>query len=139
MHVLSPPILGMVAVRLAKYIITAQRSCPAFLNAKYPGLQDKMAWFYNEFVARSKTSNRRALYKRGVTKKIRRRFPGFAKLYKFRNDLSHGVVNGSAQSLAEAQQLRDQAKHIVSELFTILQKRGHDIPRDTTYNEAING
>ena len=25
----------------------------AFLNQRHPGLQDKLAWFYNEFVARS--------------------------------------------------------------------------------------
>ncbi len=114
------------------------RQMTTFLDGKHPGLQDKMAWFYNEFVARSKVSTRRALYKRSVKRKIRRRFPGFAELYKFRNDLSHGAVNRSAHSLVQAQHLRDQAKDIVSELFIILEKRGHDIPRDTTYYQAIN-
>ena len=77
------------------------------------------------------------MYRSGITRKTRRRFPGFAKLYKFRNDLSHGVVNASAQSLTEAQELRDQAKQIVSELFTILHNRGYEVSRDTTYYEAV--
>jgi hypothetical protein len=110
----------------------------AFLGQKYPGLQDKLAWLYNEFVARSKAQNRHALYKSGVVRKIRRRFPGFAKLYRFRNDLSHGVVNRSARSVPEAQRLRQQAKDIVSGLFAILAKRGHQIPRDTSYYDAIS-
>lgn len=37
-----------------------------------------------------------------------------------RNDISHGVINNSGRSLAHAQRLRQQAKDIVSELFTIL-------------------
>ena len=114
------------------------RQMKAFLGHKYPGLQDKLAWFYNEFVARSKAQNRRALYKSGVVKKIRRRFQGFAKLYRFRNDLSHGVVNKSARSVQEALRLRQQAKNIVSGLFTILAKQGHKIPRDTSYYDAIS-
>ena len=108
-----------------------------FLNQKHPGLQDKLAWFYNEFVARSKAANRDALYHGGIIKRVRRCFPGFARLYRFRNDLSHGVVNNSARSLAETQRLRQQAKDIVSELFAILRKRGHEVPRNMTYYQAI--
>lgn len=58
-----------------------------FSNPKYPGLQDKLAWYYNE------AANKKDLYRKGVSRRLRRRFPGFAKLYRFRNDLSHGVVN----------------------------------------------
>jgi hypothetical protein len=110
----------------------------AFLHHPHPGLQDKLGWFYNEFVARSKAVNRGELYSSGITEKIRRRFPGFAKLYRFRNDISHGVINRSARSLSEAQRLRQQAKDIVNELFEIVRERGRDIPRATTYYQAIN-
>lgn len=109
----------------------------SFLNKKYPGLKHKLSWFYNEFVARSKALNRSTLYNRGILKKIQRRFPGFAKLYKFRNDISHGIINQSAQSLEETIQLRQQAIDMVAEFFRILQKHGHDIPRNTTYYQAI--
>jgi len=109
------------------------RQMNSFLNQNYPGLQDKLSWFYNEFVARSKARNRSTLYSRGIKKKIRRLFPGFAKIYQFRNDISHGVINKNAQSFDKALQLRQQAKDIVGEFFTILRKHGHDIPRDTTY------
>lgn len=112
-------------------------SMKTFLGLKYPGLQDKLAWFYNEFVARSKSTNRTVLFKSGITKKLRRRFPGFAKLYRFRNDLSHGVLNKSAQSIDEAKLLRQQAKDIVEEVFAILERRGHSVRRDITYYQAI--
>ena len=108
-----------------------------FSQKRHPGLQDKMAWFYNEFIARAKEPDLRHLYKRGVAPKLRRRFKGFAKLYRFRNDLSHGIVNKSARSVQETLQLRQQAKDIADELFAILQRRGHTVPRDINYYEAI--
>lgn len=104
---------------------------------KYPGLQDKLSWFYNEFVARFKVPNGKTPYRWGMPKKIRRRFPGFAKLYKFRNDISHGVINESARSPKETKKVRQQAKDIVNEFFRILRKRGYDIPRNTSYYEAL--
>lgn len=109
----------------------------AFLGRKYPGLQDKLAWYYNEYVARLKAANRKALYRRGIERRLRRRFPGFARIYRFRNDLSHGVVNSSAESLAEVQRLRKQAKGIVASLFAIAKRHGHEIPKPVDYYEAI--
>ena len=109
----------------------------AFLNRPHPGLQDKLAWFYNEFVARSKAANRDALYNGGIETKVRARFSGFAKLYRFRNDLSHGVINRSADSLRETRHLRQQAIDMVADLFAIVQKHGHSIPRNATYYQAI--
>ena len=109
----------------------------AFVGNRHPGLQDKLAWFYNEFVARSKAKNLKEFRGRGTGSKMRRRFKGFAKLYRFRNDLSHGVVNASAHSLPEAQRLRQQAKDIAADLFAILRKHGHEVSRDTAYVEAI--
>jgi hypothetical protein len=113
-------------------------SLQAFTRKKYPGLQDKLAWFYNEFVARVPTADLRAAYKRGFARKIRQQFPGFAKLYRFRNDISHGVINKSGRSLATAKRLRQQAIDMVARLFAILERRGHRIPRATTYWQAIS-
>lgn len=106
-------------------------------NQKYPGLQDKLGWYYNQYVARSKATDKSQLYRLGIKSKLRRKFPGFAKLYRFRNDLSHGVINQSAKSLREAEQLRKQAKDIVAMLFEIASNAGHEIPRMVTYDEAI--
>lgn len=110
----------------------------AFANGKrHAGLQDKLAWFYNDFVARTAAPDLRTAKRHGIYRKIRRRFPGFAQLYRFRNDISHGVINKSGRSLARAQRLRGQAKGIVSDLFAVLERRGHRIRRRTTYFRAI--
>lgn len=110
-----------------------------FLNKPYPGLQDKLGWFYNKYVARSKAQNKDQLYRMGITKKLRRKYPGFAKLYRFRNDISHGSINKSAKSLREPILLRSQAKQIVDDVFKTASKSvGYDIPRVVTYSDAIN-
>jgi hypothetical protein len=110
----------------------------AFTGGKnYPGLQDKLAWFYNEFVARIPSADFRKAGRRGIARKVRKRFPGFAQLYRFRNDISHGVINKNGRSLATAQRLRRQATEMVAQLFAILKRRGHRIPRTTTYWQAI--
>ena len=108
-----------------------------FLKKKYPGIQDKLGWYYSKFVARSKAKNQKQLYDNGIERKLRRKFPGFAKLYRFRNDLSHGVINRTTTSLKEALELRNQAKGIVVELFNIASKNGYEISRVVTYDEAI--
>lgn len=108
-----------------------------FLNRRHPGLQDKLAWFYNEFVAKRKAPTRKNLYARNITLKLRRRFPGFAMLYRFRNDLSHGVINTTARSLDQSQRLRHQAKDMVNDLLRIVEKAGYSIPRTTNYYDAI--
>ncbi|MEN8173125.1 MAG: hypothetical protein ABFS03_09630 [Chloroflexota bacterium] len=109
-----------------------------FLKKKYPGMQDKLYWYYNSFVARAKAKNREQLFSMNIKRKIRKKFPGFANLYRFRNDLSHGVINQSAISLTESLLLRNQAKEIVNELFRIASKNGYSVPRDVSYFEAIN-
>jgi hypothetical protein len=109
-----------------------------FLGGKeYPGMQDKLGWYYNEFVAKSRAANKKQLYAVGIKRKLRRKLPGFAKLYKFRNDLSHGVINSSAKSVQDAQKLRNHAKAIVAELYEIAASAGYDVPRVTTYQQAI--
>jgi hypothetical protein len=114
-----------------------KREMSNFLGKKYPGIQDKLGWYYNEFIAGHKANNLKQLYSNGIERKLRRKFPGFAKLYRFRNDLSHGVINRSASSLEEALELRNQAKRIVSNLFSIASENGYEIPRVVTYGEAI--
>src|SRR3972149_7536449 len=94
------------------YIADFTGNAPAmtdFLKKPYPGMQDKLAWFYNTYVARQKVPNRGQLYARGIEAKLRRKYPGFAELYKFRNDISHGQVNKCAASMPTAHRLRKRA------------------------------
>ena len=106
-------------------------------NNQYPGLQDKLGWFYNKFIGRNKARTKQELYDKGIKPKLRRRYPGFAALYRFRNDLSLGVINNTARSLPKVVKLRQQAKDIVDDLFDVALRAGYSIPRDTTYQEAI--
>jgi hypothetical protein len=109
-----------------------------FLNInRYPGLQDKLAWFYNKFIAKVKAKTKRELFDKGSKAKLRKRYPGFATLYRFRNDLSHGVINNTARSFPKVVELRQQAKNIVNDLFAVVAYAGHNIPRDITYQKAI--
>lgn len=108
-----------------------------FLNKRYPGIQDKLGWFYNEYVARARVTNRKQLYDSGIERKLRRKFPGFAEIYRFRNDISHGVINRAAYSVEWVLRLRNQPKKIVDSLFEIVSRQGREIPREVTYWEAI--
>lgn len=109
----------------------------AFLNNKpFPGLQDKLGWFYNQYIAKTKAKTKKDLFDKGIESKLKRRYPGFAALYRFRNDLSHGVINHTARSLQKVIELRQQAKDIVDDLFSVAARAGHVIPRVTTYQQA---
>lgn len=119
-------------------VLKLRNEFKAFIGrSQHPGLQDKLVWFYNKFVSLHSAPDLRSARKQGINRKIRRCFPGFAALYRFRNDLSHGVVNGDGRSLAKAQHLRQCAIDIVAKLFEILENRGHHVRRTTSYWKAI--
>jgi len=122
------------------YIADFTGNAPAmakFLEKPYPGMQDKLAWFYNKFVARKKAPDRKHLYDSEIKTKLRRKYPGFAELHNFRNDISHGQVNKCAASMATANRLRQNAKDLVAALYDAASKGGVEVPRITTYNEAV--
>ena len=108
-----------------------------FLGNANSGLQHKLAWFYNRFVARPKAVSKRQMYKNGIDRKLRRRFPGFYEIYDFRNNISHGIIDRHTANLGDAKRLRVSAKAIVDELFQISEKAGYQIPRSVTYEVAI--
>src|SRR5512145_1941795 len=109
----------------------------SFLGMRYPGLQDKLGWYYNEYMAKTKAKSRKELFTKGIKAKLRRRYPGFATIYRFRNDLSHGKINHTARSLSEVMKLRQQAKAIVDDLFNVATDVGHPVRRVVTYQQAI--
>ena len=106
-------------------------------NDKFPGMQDKLAWFYNKFIAKNKAMTKKELRNKGIYKKLKRRYPGFIKLYNFRNDLAHGIINNTAKSIREVERLRQKAKDIVYDLYKVVKKSGYSIPRNVTYIKAI--
>jgi neutral trehalase len=109
-----------------------------FLHNKHPGLRDKLAWFYNEYVAIKKAENKKQFESQKIYDELLREFPGFGDICDFRNKISHGVIDKSLAYLENAEQLRIKAKEIVENLFTIVSKAGNDIPRPYTYEVAIS-
>jgi len=109
----------------------------SFFHSAHPGIHNKLAWLFNEHVSRKKFLGRTQLYRVGIDSKLRRRFPGFGPLLRFRNDISHGEINRSARSLKRALKLRRQAKSMVDTLYVISTRAGFNIPRLRTYNDAI--
>lgn len=59
------------------------------------------------------------------------------KIHQFRNDISHGKLDLSVTNREDAEELRQQAKNIVNELFDITAKEDYNIPRDIPYKHAI--
>lgn len=108
-----------------------------FLKYK-PGLQDKLAWFYNNYMATEKAENKKQLKTKKFLNKLPGEFPGFDEIYAFRNNISHGVIDKSLANLENAERLRITAKEIVDKLFTVVSKTGIDIPRNITYEAAIS-
>jgi len=90
-----------------------------FLNNQYAGLQDKLAWFYNSFIARPKAATKRQMYYNQIVRKLRRKFPGFGEIYEFRNNISYGVIDPHTANLQDSERLRQRAKSIEDELFRI--------------------
>lgn len=68
--------------------------------------------------------------------KLEKSFPGFRRIYQFRNDVAHGKINQRI-SLKDTERLRIQAKSIVDELLKIAVQAGYEIPREITYYTAI--
>jgi hypothetical protein len=102
------------------------------------GMQHKLSWFYNEFIDQTKATNWDDIYANDIEAKLREKFPGFAEIYKFRNDISHGKINQSAKSLATAMQLRQQAKEIVAQLYRIINEKGYDVTPIPPYRDALS-
>jgi hypothetical protein len=119
-------------------VLGKRQEMMSFLNIKRPGLQDKLAWFYNEYLAKPKLNSRNEGLKQLYTE-LKVKFPGFDEIYEFRNKISHGKIDLTTANLADAEILRVQAKSIVNELFKIAeQATGQVIPRAITYDDAIS-
>ena len=111
-----------------------------FLNNDHAGIQDKLAWFYNVYVAEPESKlNSKKDGMKDLYAKLRDKFPGFGEIYDFRNNISHGNIDPTISNLVDAERLRVNAKNIVDELFNIAEQvTGQPIPRTVTYNDATS-
>ena len=114
----------------------------AFLNPNnsrhyHPGMQAKLAWFHNELVASKKAKNKGEFGTLKIYDQMQAKFPGFADIRDFRNDVSHGKIGPVADNLEDANALRDHAKDIRTELYKIGKQHNPNVKPDTTYWDAI--
>jgi hypothetical protein len=113
-----------------------------FLGNKHPGLLEKVAWYYNYYVATPKATTKKDLFAKNakgkllILSKLENRFLGIEEIHEFRNKVAHGEISHLA-NLENAKRLRKQAKQIVNELFKISENADYRIPRNITYDVAI--
>jgi hypothetical protein len=101
------------------------------------GLLNKFGWFYNFYIAPYKLKKSSEIFMRNLVKILDERFPGFKKIYTFRNPVSHGKIQHSL-SIPDVFALRERAKAITSELLEIVyQKEGVVIEKNINYKDAI--
>lgn len=101
------------------------------------GLLNKFGWFYNSYIAPSKLQKSSELFMENLVKYLDARFPGFEKIYTFRNPVSHGKIEHSL-SIPDVYALRERAKAITSELLEIVyQKEGIVIEKNINYKDAF--
>jgi hypothetical protein len=107
-------------------------------SKKQFGLLNKFGWFYNSYIALSKLEKSNKLFMNELAKNLEAKFPGFEKIYTFRNPVSHGKIQHSL-SIPDVYALRERAKAITSELLEIVnQKEGVVIEKNIDYRDAFN-
>jgi hypothetical protein len=55
-------------------IMGVEKDMKKFLRQQYPGVQSKLAWFFNEYVARDKALTREQLGNKEINRKLKRKF-----------------------------------------------------------------
>lgn len=101
------------------------------------GLKYKYGWFYNAYIAPSKLNKSNKPFMDNLLKNLDVRFPGFEKIYTFRNPVSHGKIQHSL-TIPEVYALRENAKAITDELLKIVaQKERIVIEKNVNYKDAL--
>jgi len=101
------------------------------------GLLNKFGWFYNAYITPSKLEKTSKFFMDKLVKNLEVMFPGFEKIYNFRNPVSHGKIQHSL-SIPDVYALRVRAKAITSELLEIVnQKEGIVIEKNINYKDAL--
>ncbi len=101
------------------------------------GLLNKFGWFYNFYVATTKLEKSDKLFMDDLVKNLEMSFPGFVKIYTFRNPVSHGKIQHSL-SIPNVYALRERAKAITNELLEIINhKERVVIEKNVNYRDAF--
>jgi hypothetical protein len=101
------------------------------------GLLNKFGWFYNSYIAPSKLEKSSNLFMDDLVTNLEARFPGFEKIYTFRNPVSHGKIQHSL-SIPDVYTLRERAKAITSELLEIVNHKEEVlIEKNINYKDAF--
>jgi len=69
-------------------VINKTEELHEYAGTKRPGIQDKLAWFYNSYISESKNKDKAKVYP-----KLRDAFPEFGEIYNFRNKVAHGEID----------------------------------------------
>ncbi len=101
------------------------------------GLLSKFVWFYNSYIATSKLEKSSNSFMDDLVINLEVRFPGFEKIYTFRNPVSHGKIKHSL-SIPDVYSFRESAKAITSDLLEIVnQKEGVLIEKNINYKDVF--
>jgi hypothetical protein len=99
---------------------------------EHDGLHNKVAWVFNVFVAEEPIHDSTLLRHR-----LEKEFPGIQAIREFRNNVSHGIIDRSSATLANAKDLRVKAKAIVDRILKIAEYNDIQIERGVEYEMAI--
>jgi hypothetical protein len=100
---------------------------------EHDGLHRKLAWVYDNFMAHPPNTNQTL-----PSAALEDAFPGFEAIRKFRNDVSHGIIDRSVATLPNALRLRSAAKAIVNRLLDVARDNDIAIERAVEYSMAIS-
>lgn len=102
------------------------------LPDEHEGLYNKLAWVYNSFI-----SDRAITNTDDLGRKLEDQFSGFQAIRRFRNGVSHGIIDRQAATLANSRRLRLAAKSIVDRLLQVAHDNGIAMRRGIEYEMAI--
>lgn len=130
--------LDVIITKLNKYDELKEFSNDKGGKKKF-GLLNKFGWFYNFYIATSssKLEKSNPSFMNALVGNLDARFPGFEKIYAFRNPVSHGKIKHSL-SIPDVNTPRERAKVITDELLEIInQKEGIVIEKSISYTDAF--
>ncbi len=154
-ELVSVVFLGFYLEASLTYIIEKMGKAGEIVNFYYPnrktrvlniGLRKKIAWFYNRYVAKEEMNKNALLDENNkIDETLEREFPGFKRIYAFRNNIAHGELDEAIKRIIlefrepkAVDELRTQAKDIVDLLIDIANKSScSHISKIVSYENAL--
>jgi len=110
-----------------------------YFNRQNLGLGQKLAWFYNEYIARKKAEKVEDLGKNGLNiyRKMSKKFHGIGEIRRYRNLISHGKVDTIGLNILTADHLRQRAIDITNDLYKIAKSNGFEMKRLVSFEDVL--